>query len=285
MSTLTVCVSYCSHERPFVRALLRQSLLISDQVVVAVGDRLFSGMPEDEPHVAALATEFPTVAFVRYDVGDHELSTPIVLHNRSRWTAASYRDQVGGWILFLDGDEVPDGKRFAAWWSRMRQTVDCDTAFKMANYWYFLHPYIRATPLEDSVLLVHRRHVSPMSLSHARERDGILSIASGGSLQHIKRLVVDDDGGDPMFHHFSWVRNRSALLAKVTSWGHCSDRTDWTEQVNNGLEQVASGEVPHDFVHGHPLTMISENDIPSGVTPDLDALCMANPVDNLATMS
>lgn len=271
----TVCVSYSSHERPFIRALLRQARIFSSRIVVAVGSRLYSGEPEDEAGLLALKDEFKDVGFVRYAVDDHELSTPIVLHNRSRLVAARHNaSSVDGWCLFLDGDEVPDGERFRRWWmAHGAQLSDhSDVAHKMANYWYFLDPHMRAETLEDSIVLVHGRHTTVANLSHRRERDGILFMAMASTGMATVECMVTDDNGIPMFHHFSWVRQRDALFAKVKTWGHAGDRTDWRERVEHGLQQLAKGEVPYEFVHGYLLTRVHASDIPAGVTPDLSLL-------------
>lgn len=273
--TVVVCISYCSHERPFIRAALRQSLVFARLVVVAVGQRLFSGQPEDEDHVAAMRAEFPDVGFVRYAVGDDELDTPVVLHNRSREAALQEVSRLLGadvdvWALLLDGDEVPRGAVFKTWWTGMQGKLSDEVAFKMANFWYFMHPHVRAERLEDSVVLLHLRHLTPGALRHPRERDGVLiEAATCTRLSHTERMVVAACG-EPMFHHFSWVRRRDALISKVTSWGHAGDRSDWRELVEKGLQELAEGKLPREFVHGYVLRRIPG--LPEEVAPEMDQL-------------
>lgn len=259
---LATVVSYCSRERAFVDALLRGAREFSDAVVLSVGDALYSGEPEDEAHIARVRSEHPDVTVVRYPVRASELSDPISLHNRAREvgvTAAREALGADAWVLLLDGDEVPDGPKFAAWWAVSRDAVRPDTAYKLLNYWAFLHPRLIAEPLEDSVLLVHASQLTPSALAHEYERDGILMDRGGVGALVVQRRI-GDMRGQPMFWHYSWVRgSRAALHAKVNSWGHRHDRTDWNRLVDDAYDVLDRGEWPtRDFVHGYALRVLPE---------------------------
>jgi hypothetical protein len=279
MPRLAVVVSYCSNERPFVRALVRQALLVGDAVLVSVGERLYTGEPEDEAGLAALAAEFPAARFVRYPVPDAMLSAPIALHNLSRSAAVDELrrnvcsddddDDDDWWVLLLDGDEVPDASLFGAWWRALAPAADAGVAYKLANYWYFLHPRLRAGALEDSVVLLHLRHLTPDALAHPRERDGVLFVALEAGLARVDRMVLAPDGRRAMFHHYSWVRRRAALFAKVANWGHSRDR-DWVALLRGALVELDAGRVPREFVHGYPLEWAPSPD--PAVAPDLALL-------------
>lgn len=258
---LATVVSYCSRERAFVDALLRGARAFSDAVVLSVGEALYSGEPEDEAHVARVQAAHPEVAVVRYPVRAAELGEPIDLHNRARAVGvAAARAALGddAWVLLLDGDEVPDGPKFAAWWAASRGVVRPDTAYKLLNYWAFLHPRLVAEPLEDSVLLVHASQLTPSALAHEYERDGILMERGGAGALRVQRRVGDMQGA-PMFWHYSWVRgSRAALHAKVSSWGHRHDR-DWKRLVDDAYDALDRGEWPaRDFVHGYALRVLPE---------------------------
>jgi hypothetical protein len=194
----------------------------------------------------------------RYEVTDAALATPAVLHNESRKAGLRRaKETVGGdsfWALLLDGDEIPDGDMVAAWW-RSDPTAggkSLATVYKMANFWYFLHPCLVAERHEDSVMLVHSSLLTDGALSHPRERDGIVEYHGGGA--DVVRDVTDVPGGTPMFHHYSWVRaDRRALFRKVANWGHSRDRP-WSDMLRAALDELDAGNAPaHDFVHGYPL--------------------------------
>jgi hypothetical protein len=261
-------ISYCSNERNLARALLCNAVSFSDAVFVSVGDKLYNGEPEDDAHVAALSAEFPTVRFVRYTV---DLSMPpIAMHNAARIagvkTAATAfgEDSRDFWTLLLDGDEVPEGPRFSAWWAATSAALDRRDAFKLLNHWMFLSPRLVARVHEDSPLLVHASFLfAPNALTHPRERDGvhILGTAVGGGGMRLRRNVGGLDG-EPMIWHYSWVRaDRRSLHKKVENWGHRDDR-DWTKLIDDAIDGLERGEHPErDFVHGYPLRLLS---VPGG---------------------
>lgn len=257
--TLVAVVSYCSNERMFSRALLRNALDATPHVFVAVGCRLYTGEPEDEAHLVALHTEFPAARFVVYDVPDEGLARPVGLHNEARRAGvAAARAALGDdvWVLLLDGDEVPEGAELAAWWAARSPALTPGTAMKMANWWYFLSTRLVADVHEDSVVIVHASRLTGAALAHPRERDGALMVGQeSGALETVERMVYGP-AGRPMFHHFSWVRaGRAGLLSKVANWGHRNDRP-WPALVNAACDAVQgdqAGWPARDFVHGHPL--------------------------------
>ena len=267
---LAVVVSYCSNERSFINRVLQNALMFADVVVLAVGDRLYTGEPEDAEHVAHISRLFPDVRVVTYAVSDALLATPVYLHNLARKkgfatakSALNLQDEAF-WVLLLDGDEVPDGPLMANWWPAVRSKLEPTHAYKMANYWYFLDELLVSDVTEDSVLMVHSSFLTDAALSHERERDGIII----HHCLHAERNVTDirfssaaDAGprGTPMFHHYSWVRaDRAALLRKVANWGHSKDQP-WTLLINDVLDDIEGGKgwPVRDFVHGHRLLRLN----------------------------
>lgn len=283
---LVTLVSYCSRERVFADAVVANARKFSDLVVVSLGTRLYTGEPEDvQAETARLVAGqddgglCPVMVAV-YNVHETLLSTPVALHNMAREIGVqTARQALGGtrafWVLMLDGDEVPDGDRFKAWWTATKAEggsgsavrADPRAVHKMANHWLFLHPRLVADVLEDSVLLVHSDTLlSRDALSHPRERDGIylwhLSSPLGFRDLRVERRVLGLDG-KPLFWHFSWVRpgvdgdrGRAALKAKCANWGHRDD-CDWAALIDSAFDAMAQGTWPtHDFVHGYPLRLL-----------------------------
>lgn len=189
------------------------------------------------------------------------------------------------WVLFLDADEVPEGRTVCKWWnaswglgSQSHQTMDRRVTYKMANWWYFLLPDVRSDTPQDSVLLVHSSNVTDAGLCDPQERDGILAHAclasSSRSSQQAQvqtvcsrmtMAVVSNDRSVIMFHHYSWVRSREDLLRKVQAWGHRGD-APWQELLEHAWRLVDErGEVPsREFVHGTKLERVSGSDMSFG---------------------
>jgi hypothetical protein len=283
VSDISVVVSASSLERPFLVRLIEQCLVFADNVVVSSGSMMYDGREEDAEYWKYVREHFLSaqtlgrVRFITYAVGTTELLKhairPNALHNRARREAVaellSWRREVQRnktWVLFLDGDEVPDGKSVRTWWTAVntRATVRDNqrNAYKLANHWYFLLPTLRAGTPEDSVLLVHQsvletetegvcgRPCRCLSDDNAIERDGIARSVPGV----VHRMV---GAGSPMFHHFSWVRSmRVDLERKVGAWGHRDDRP-WTTLLRRAWNEIESGRPPtKDFVHGYNLERV-----------------------------
>jgi hypothetical protein len=284
---LVTLVSYCSYERGYLDALLRNARQFSDLVVLCVGTRLYTGEPEDLASAASRVCEedehagLSPVVTALYEVRESALATPVVLHNAAREAgvdaARRWTRFEPFWALLLDGDEVPDGPRVRAWWrgagGEAVRVEGPRGVHKMANYWAFLSPRLVARPAEDSVLLVHSDLLTRDALRHPRERDGVYlwhqASPLGAAGLRVARDVRGDDG-QPLFWHFSWVRlgddsgagdgdgGRAALKAKVRNWGHRDDR-DWAGLIDaafDALDLDAGAAPTHDFVHGYELRLL-----------------------------
>ena len=161
-------------------------------------------------------------------------------HSLSRLIGAQYLDERIENVLFLDADEIPDANRFTEW-------LGCSdyaghTVLKLANYWYFRESCSQADRWEDSIVFAQRRALEPHLLLRQEERDAIYDSLPGPK----RRMVVGPDG-NPMFHHYSWVRTQEEMLKKVQAWGHKKDR-DWAALVQ---QEFASPFRGTDFVHGY----------------------------------
>lgn len=245
---LSTIVNFCSNESRFIKATLEQALTFSMQVIVPVCDHFFDGSPENRSLLEQVYAAFPECLFVEYPYLPKKVPRKILKqvdpahfwHSLSRLIGFSFVEEQIETVLFLDADEVPDGKRFSEW-------LDCSdymhhTALKLSNYWYFREPSNQALKTEDSVVLAQKKALETNILLHRDERDAIYNLLPGP-----KRRNVAGSDGKPMFHHYSWVRTKEEMLQKVRSWGHKGDR-DWVALVN---EEFATPFRGTDFVHGY----------------------------------
>lgn len=245
---ISTIVNFCSNESRFIKATLEQALLFSQQVIVPVCDHFFDGMPENRPLLEQIYAAFPECLFVEYPYLPQKIPKSVwkkvepahFWHSLSRVVGFSYVDEEIETVLFLDADEVPDGRRFAEW-------LDCSdyrhhTALKLANYWYFRDARNQALKFEDSVVLAQKRALELEILLHQDERDAIYNLLPGPKRRH----VAGSDGA-PMFHHYSWVRTQEEMMQKVRAWGHKGDR-DWPSLVKEEFSAPFRGT---DFVHGY----------------------------------
>lgn len=245
---ISTIVNFCSNESRFIKATLEQAQLFSQQVIIPVCDHFFDGTPENRPLLEQIYAAFPECLFIEYPYLPQKIPKKIwkkvdpahFWHSLSRLIGFASLDEEVETVLFLDADEVPDGKKFAEW-------LDCSdyrhhTALKLSNYWYFREPSNQALRFEDSVVLAQKRALELDILLHKDERDAIYNLLPGPKRRH----VAGSDGA-PMFHHYSWVRTKDEMLQKVRTWGHKGDR-DWTALVH---EEFAAPFRGTDFVHGY----------------------------------
>lgn len=250
---IATIVNFCTNESRFLKICLEESFQCSRQVIVVVCDHFFDGTTENRELLERIYRAFPDCLFVEYPFIPHRISKRLFKkvdpahfwHSLSRLIGAQFLSEDIESVLFLDTDEIPEGRRFAEWLECSDYT--CHTVLKMANYWYFREPCYQADHWEDSVVLVQRRALKPHLLLKQEERDAIYDSLPGPK----RRLVVGSDGL-PMFHHYSWVRTQNEMLKKVRSWGHRGDR-DWEALVRQEFLQPFKGK---DFVHHYSCKQI-----------------------------
>jgi hypothetical protein len=251
MQSVSVVISYCANDVPFIDKTLSECNKFSDDVIVVYGSRMYDGADADLAAIGVLSDRHEWVQFCMYDVDltldpyaqEGVCKRPLAYwHNLARWTGICRC--LNDWILLLDGDEVPDGAKVRRW---LHESRNPETIFKAANYWYFKHPENQATSLEDSVLLVHKRHLTRSNVFGDMERDHICISASSGA--KLERLVKDPNG-DVMFHHFSWVRGREGLKRKLRSFAHSQDMFKNVD-IDVLVEYIYRNDDVNDVIHNY----------------------------------
>lgn len=245
---IAAVINFCTNESRFLKASIEEARLFARQILIPVCDHFFDGTPERADELDQIYRSFPDCTFIQYPFIPSKIPERIFKqiasahfwHSLSRLVAMQYVDDSIESVLFLDADEIADGKRFGQWLqdSDYHQHV----VLKLANFWYFREPKFQATTWEDSIILVQKRALNPALLLQEGERDAIYEQLPGP-----KRRKVTDATGEPMFHHFSWVRTKEEMLKKVRSWGHRSDQ-NWEDLVEKEFYSDFSGK---DFVHGY----------------------------------
>lgn len=253
---ISVIISYCSKERCFLQPMLEQCSKFSNDIVVTFGTHLYDGTVEDISQIQEMARTFPNVQFVEYVVGNKNYNGMGVQHrkqaywhNMARWTGIQHL-RVHDWVLLLDCDEILEGDIFKMWFDKMERTsaLHKTHSYKIANYWYFKDPTNRAKTLEDSVLLIHSKHLSKYNIFGDLERDYTIQ----QSETHLVRQVRGTKG-EVMAHHFSWVRTRDGLSHKIKHWGHANDFRDPDKIIN----EIYKDDNVNDVIHGYQYDKVS----------------------------
>ncbi len=226
MSSLATILSFCSHDVRFLSRAIEEAHHFSDQIILSYCDHFFDGTPENRPLLDLLPSLFPDVQCVEFAYDVKRLYIPYLSctqddPNWPRYWAATTR-YVGyhalkpsiDTVLFLDTDEIPDGRRFRDWLS----TYNGESALSFASYFYDLLPHRRARGVQEIFALFRRDALQAEQLLHRNERHHLFTATTG---LH-KTWVVGLDGL-PLLHHYSWTRTRPECLAKARRWGHRAD--------------------------------------------------------------
>lgn len=241
-------INFCTNEARFLASCIEQCRHFSRQILIPVCDHFHDGVPENRELLEAIYRAFPDCLFIEYPFAAKKISPRLFRkiseahfwHSASRALACNFLGEEINRVLFLDADEVPEGKKFGEW---LKESDQCQyTVLKMSNYWYFREPRFRAQEWEDSIVFARRGSLDLPILLHEAERNAIYDL-----LPHPKRRKVVGCDRKPMFHHFSWVRTKEEMLRKTEKWGHREDR-DWKSLIETEFSAPFSGR---DFIHGY----------------------------------
>jgi hypothetical protein len=246
--SIATVINFCSNDSRFIKACLDEASHFSKQIVVPVCDHFFDGTPENRELLEEIYAAFPDCLFIEYPYIPSKIPKRIwkkigaahFWHSFSRLVGYMALDEEVETVLFLDADEIPDGRRFAEWLDE--SDYQQHQVLKLANYWYFRDPENQSLHWEDSAVLVKKRAVAPHLLLSKEERNELYDSLPGPK----RRLCVGADGL-PLVHHYSWVRTKDEMLKKVQAWGHKADR-NWVELVEKEFQGPFQGT---DFVHGY----------------------------------
>ena len=246
-----VIINYCSNERIFIDTLLTQCSLFSQEIIVSYGTHFYDGKEEDSRHFETLIREYPNVKFVSYPVdlmikerqGVQKRETAY-WHNLARWTAVDALSKDAEWVFVIDADEIPEGALVKNWLHHIIRDLNHECCYKMACYWYFKLPENQATTLEDSILLIHKKHLmNKENVFGDNERDHLIN----NSKCRLLRTVKDLDGA-VMWHHYSFVRNKEALIRKLSTWAHVNDLFKDVDP-NKFVDFIFQDDNVNDIVH------------------------------------
>jgi hypothetical protein len=232
-------INFTTNEARFLNQCLAEVGSFASEVIVPICSHFFDGQAEDRSLLAKIYAAHPKTHFIEYPFEKSSYS-PTHWHNVSRLVGLSELSEEIDWLLFLDADEIVEGRRFLEWLNGF--PLDDYAALQMACYWYFRSPRWRSARVEDSPLLIKRSAITYEGLMHPHERRGLFHLVQDEKMTFVSKKT-------PLFHHYSWVRTKEEMVRKVKSWGHRAER-DWVDLVQREFSTPFSYR---EFVHGEPL--------------------------------
>lgn len=259
---ITTIISYCSNDRRFIDKCIEESRYFSDQIIIPVCDHFYDGSKENDTILRETFLAHPDVTFVQFPYDPNVLYSPYlpyrkedkewssIWHATARYVGFIYAS-LSEYYLFLDCDEIPDGKRFAKWLNRKEyQAFD---ALRFLCYRYFYKPQYRSTLFHHNALLIRGDQLLMSNIIQPYERYGTFFKTKGKKKERIS------ENNDPFFHHFNWVKTEEEMIKKAETWGHRWEK-NWKELIEN----LYAGSEVIDFAFEERLEK---------VTPFFDPFC------------
>lgn len=239
---IAAVINFCTNDYRFLKKAIEETELFSHQVLVPVCDHFFDGTKENRNRLNQIYHDFPNTHFLEFAYDPDKLYTPYIQrissdedwgclwHSTARYLSYLHLSSEIDYVLFLDTDEIIEGKRFKDWLKNTkREKAD---AYWFSSYCYGFEASKRAPHEQQTALLVKRSAISPLKVLNAQERFGIF-----GSVPGSKRLNIVGLNGNPMIHHYSWVRTNEEILKKITTWGKKHER-NWGEWIQSKQREM-----------------------------------------------
>jgi len=246
MHSIATVINFCTNDYQYLRYCIREAKHFSSQILIPVSDHFFDGTPENRALLDKAYEEHPDCEFIEFSYDPDRpygypcLKQPSDLdwsrywHSTARTIAYYYLRKEIEYVLFIDVDEIYEGRKFKEWLDHF--DYQSYVALRFICYQYFRETRFRAKEEFTSGLLAQKRHLNPKIILTIDERVGLYQSLPGKKIMHQKGLE-----GSPFIHHYSWVRSKEQMLKKVTSWAHHWEK-GWISLVEKEFAGPFSGK-------------------------------------------
>lgn len=239
MYPIATIITYCTNDYRFIGKCIEEAKHFSQQIVIPVCDHFFDGTPENRHLLDHTYAQHPDCQFLEFaympdriysqyhTIQPDDPDWSIFWTDSTRYIAFQYLDPSIKYVLFLDSDEIVEGRSFSKWFES-----DDATQYevqRLGAYFYALKPNLRAKNIVNLPLFVKKESFSPLTFFNELDRMGAY-LSHPGS----KRDKVLSLDSRPLVHHYSWVRTREECLKKAETWGHKHDE-DWPTLIDEAF--------------------------------------------------
>lgn len=246
---ISCVLQYSTIDFRFFELNLKQLSKFDSEIIIPICNKLFSGEDEnknliDQSYEIAKKYNAKIIPF-EWQGPD---KTTRYYHNLSRQIGTDYCNN--DWVLFVDTDEIISDE-FKDWFDDTKQLNY--GGFWLSCYWYFRQPTYRSKTWEGAGLLTQKKYCS-WNVNAPFERQQLFNKIPNFFHGHYSKILSKSI--QPLVHHFSWVRTKEEMLAKVKNWGHNNDHgRDWESLVNEEFSRNFNGT---DFVHGYEYDVVED---------------------------
>lgn len=265
MHSVATIISYCTNDYRFISKCIEEAEVFSKQIIVPVCDHFFDGTPENRHLLDHTYAKHPDCQFIEFaympdriysqyhSIKPDDPDWAIYWAATTRYVGFQYLDPEIDSVLFLDSDEIVEGKQFLSWFeSGLYNSYE---VLRLAAYFYALKPTLQAKNVVNLPLFVKKNSFSPLTHFNELERIGAYMSHSGPKREEVVGL-----NGLPFVHHYSWVRTKEECLWKTRTWSHRNDE-DWPTLI----EEAFSGKTARLFGSTHEF-----REIPKGYFDPFD---------------
>jgi hypothetical protein len=234
---VSVIISYCNNDFQFIQESLQQVTKFSDDVQISYCTHSLDGEIEDPEIISemkklAIKYEAKTIE-CKYDLDKNARYHHNLMRFIPTWNAEN------DYILYLDADEIIEGEIFADYLTTNEYLNHDVLCFEC--YWYFRDRKNRAKTKESAGVLVRKKLCTHNYIFSEAERG---EFVNRKEINWVENFKVD---GNPIMHHYSWVRTKEQMLKKINCWAHKGER-NWQELVEEEFSRDFNGT---DFVHNY----------------------------------
>jgi hypothetical protein len=238
---ISVIISYSSNEKRFIETLVNECLKFSDNVIISAYTTFFDGEKDKDVLNDICLNKNNKVSVTLNDSSEYK--TIKDKHNGLRFNAIPLAKY--DYILFLDGDEIPNGDLMRDYLSN--QAYKQYDALSFRCYWYFREATYQANRFEECGVIVRKSMCTRKFLFHESERWNFTNVTSN----YVRNQNQNEE---VIMHHFSWVRTKDEMLKKVKAWGHTNDK-NWVDLIEEEFSRDFNGV---DFVHNYGYNILEK---------------------------
>jgi uncharacterized short protein YbdD (DUF466 family) len=234
---ITSLISYCSIDNAFIDHTIQQCQVFSQEIIVSSLTHLFTGVPDDLSYLGEMKKKYPEVKFITSTYEGRE-PFPRFYNCLQRWNGMGVSTK--DYILLLDSDEVPEGGLMKKY--LQEKELSPFDAVSFDCYWYFREPIFRSKKLERCGVIVDKNSITKNLTFNKADRWAYINKGRGLSVSEHQQFE-----DRPIFHHYSWVRDKEGMIRKATNFGHRAER-DWKSLIEEEFSHPFNGK---DFIHDY----------------------------------
>jgi len=246
MHSIATIINYCTNDHKFLRPCIDEVKHFSSQILIPVSDHFFDGTPENRGLLNHAYREHSDCEFIEFAYDPNrpygfstskrpdDLDWARHWHSTARMIGYFHLRKEIEYVLFIDVDEIYEGRPFKAWLDQFDYRDY--SALRFTSYEYFREPCYRAKEIFTSGLMARKSLLTPKQILNVDERMGLYRDLPEKKIMHLMGLEEQ-----PLIHHYSWVRTQEEMLKKTATWSHHWER-DWASLIEKEFSAPVPGK-------------------------------------------